>query len=163
MEAYTILKDELSRKGVPLEIFPSMEYRIIEETWPKVLEKGWLMPWEGKHILVELPISNPLRIGRLDPSSEIRSLVDEGYIPILAHPERYLWCSEHHYRKYKDAGALFQRNAGALEGMYGEQVAQRAEYLLEEGMYDLVATDLHSKKYADYFRQIGLSAVSINA
>ena len=163
MKQYHILKDELERRNIPLEIIPSMEYRIIEETWPEVLEKGWLMPWEGNHILVELPISNPSRIGNLDPAEEIRSLLKNGYIPVLAHPERYLWCSEHHYRKYKDAGALFQRNVGALEGMYGEKVSQRAEYLMGEGMYDLLATDLHSLKYADYFRKIGFGCLTSGA
>ncbi|MBQ3881830.1 MAG: hypothetical protein II730_04945 [Bacteroidales bacterium] len=158
MRQYGVLKDALARKNVPLEIFPSMEYRIIEETWPDVLRNGWLMPWEGNHILVELPISNPLRIGKLNPAEEIKYLVNEGYQPVLAHPERYLWCSEKHYASYKEAGALFQRNVGTLEGMYGPKVSERAEYLLEEGMYDLVATDLHDERYADFFRNIGFRA-----
>ena len=161
--AYFLLADAIKRENIPLEITPSMEYRIIEETWPEVLEKGWLMPWEGNHILIELPISNPKRIGSLDPADEIRHLREEGYAPVLAHPERYLWCSQHHYRKYKDAGALFQRNAGALEGMYGEKVSERAEYLVSEGMYEIVATDLHSLRYADYFRAIGFNANSPRA
>ena len=38
-----------------------MEYRLIPETWPETLEKGWLLPWEGNHILIELPIHKASR------------------------------------------------------------------------------------------------------
>ena len=40
-----------------------------------------------------------------------------------------------------------------LEGMYGEAVSVRAEALETEGMYEWVGTDLHKKKYADFFDQ----------
>lgn len=41
--------------------------------------------------------------------------------------------------------------AQTLEGMYGEAVCVRAEALDAEDMYEWVGTDLHKKKYADFF------------
>ena len=70
------------------------------------------------------------------PSAEIRWLLAEGYQPVLAHPERYLYLTMEDYRLLKEAGAQFQRNLGTLEGMYGEAVSVRAEALEAEGMYD---------------------------
>ena len=70
---------------------------------------------------------------------------------MLAHPERYLYLTMEDYRLLKEAGAQFQRNLGTLEGMYGEAVCVRAKALDAEGMYEWVGTDLHKKKYADFF------------
>ena len=57
------------------------------------------------------------------------------------------------YLALKDAGTQFQRNMGTLEGMYGNEVKARAESLQAEGMYEWLGTDLHKKKYSDFFDQ----------
>ncbi len=153
-----LLQEELRRQGVPLELTPSMEYRLIPETWPETLREGWLLPWEGNHILIELPIHKASRIGDIVPEDEIRRLLDMGYQPVLAHPERYLYLDEGRYRSLKAAGALFQRNVGSLEGLYGEAVSLRARALLDAGMFDTIGTDLHNKQYADFFDGFGFRA-----
>ena len=79
------------------------------------------------------------------------------YQPVLAHPERYLYLDADRYRSLKAAGALFQRNIGSLEGLYGEAVSVRAEALLAEGLYDTIGTDLHNERYADFFDGFGFS------
>ena len=149
------LQEELIRREIPLELTPSMEYRLIPETWPEVLEKGWLLPWEGKHILLELPISRPAQMGNIVPEDEIKRLLDMGYQPVLAHPERYLYLTLERYHSLQEAGALFQRNIGSLEGLYGEAVSVRAEALLAENFYDLQGTDLHNERYARFFDGFG--------
>ena len=149
------LQEELIRQEIPLELTPSMEYRLIPETWPEVLEKGWLLPWEGKHILLELPISKPAQMGNIVPEDEIKRLLDMGYQPVLAHPERYLYLTLERYHSLKETGALFQRNIGSLEGLYGEAVSIRAEALLAENLYDLQGTDLHNERYARFFDSFG--------
>ena len=149
------LQEELIRREIPLELTPSMEYRLIPETWPEVLEKGWLLPWEGKHILLELPISKPAQMGNIVPEDEIKRLLDMGYQPVLAHPERYLYLTLERYNSLKEAGALFQRNIGSPEGLYGEAVSIRAEALLAENLYDLQGTDLHNERYARFFDSFG--------
>ncbi len=148
------LQEQLDREGIPLELTPSMEYRLIPETWPETLEKGWLLPWEGNHILIELPIHKASRIGDIVPEDEIRRLLDMGYQPVLAHPERYLYLDMDRYLSLKEAGALFQRNLGSLEGLYGQAVSVRAEALLSEHLYDLLGTDLHNMQYAEFFDSI---------
>ena len=152
-EACYRLQDELDARGIALKLVPSMEYRLIPERWPEVLAKDWILPWEGNHILVELPIHDPAKVGGIVPADEIRALVADGLQPVLAHPERYLYLTMDDYKALKDAGAQFQRNLGTLEGMYGEAVSVRAQALQAEGMYEWVGSDLHSKKYADFFDQ----------
>ena len=149
------LQEELIRQDIPLELTPSMEYRLIPETWPETLEKGWLLPWEGNHILIELPIHKASRIGNIVPEDEIKRLLDMGFQPVLAHPERYLYLDMERYLSLKEAGVLFQRNIGSLEGLYGEAVSVRAEALIAENLYDLQGTDLHSERYAQFFDSFG--------
>ena len=149
------LQEELVKQNVPLELTPSMEYRLIPETWPETLEKGYLLPWEGNHILIELPIHKASRIGNIVPEDEIKRLLDMGYRPVLAHPERYLYLDMDRYHSFKEAGALFQRNIGSIEGLYGEAVSVRAEALMAEGLYDTQGTDLHNERYAKFFDSFG--------
>jgi len=157
MAACEMLRDELSRRSIPLELVPSMEYRLVPETWPETLRRGWLLPWEGNHILIELPISDGSKVGDIVPADEIRKLIAGGYQPVLAHPERYLYLSLDQYGAMKEAGALFQRNVGSVEGLYGPEVSARARQLDELGLYDMIATDLHNQQYAAFFDSIGFA------
>ena len=157
-EACDRLREELARQGIPLELVPSLEYRLVPETWPDTLRNGWLLPWEGNHILIELPISDGTQVGDIVPEEEIRKLVADGYQPVLAHPERYLYLTQDRYESMKAAGALFQRNAGSIEGLYGPAVSARARELAALGLYDLLATDLHNERYAAFFDSFGFHA-----
>ena len=145
------LQDELDERGISLKLIPSMEYRLVPETWPEVVAKDWILPWEGNHVLIELPIHDGSQVGDIVPANEIRALLADGLQPVLAHPERYLYLSMDEYKALKDAGALFQRNIGTLEGLYGEAVSVRAEALRADGMYDYEGTDLHNRRYAEFF------------
>ena len=144
------LQEELDKQGIALQLTPSMEYRLIPEPWPEQRRRG-LLPWEGNHILIELPIRHREQMGDIDPVAEIKSLVAEGYQPVLAHPERYLWAFREDIDKMYEAGAAFQRNLGSLEGVYGESEAQHAEAILRWGYYSFLGTDTHDRRYTDIF------------
>ena len=150
-DACNLLREELDRQNIKLDLVPSMEYRFIESTWPIVRLKNWLMPWEGNHILIELPLHTPSQMGSIVPADEIRYLIEDGYQPVLAHPERYTYLVMDQIRALKDAGTEFQRNLGSLEGLYGENVSVRAREMIDEGLYDWIGTDLHNYRYADFF------------
>ena len=147
------LREELDRAGIPLDLIPSMEYRLIPETWPEQRRYG-LLPWKGNHILVELPLKKREQMRGLDMLEEIRSLIRDGYSPVLAHPERYAWATEDDYKALRDSGVAFQRNLGSLEGAYGQEAAARARHILREGWYSFLGTDLHNLNYCRLFDQI---------
>ena len=145
------LQEELDAQGIPLRLMPSLEYRLIPETWPSLRKGNGLLPWEGNHLLVELPIRHREQMGDLDMLSEIRSLIEDGYKPVLAHPERYLWANNRDYETLLDTGIAFQRNLGSIEGAYGAAVASRARFILQHGWYSFLGTDLHNIKYTEIF------------
>lgn len=67
-----------------------------------------------------------------------------GYQPVIAHPERYMYMSDSNYRALKRYGYAFQLNLFSLAGLYGPRVMANANTLLEQGLYDLIGTDIHS-------------------
>ena len=147
------LQEALDRQDIDLRLTPSMEYRLIPETWPDQRRLG-LLPWEGNHILVELPIRQREQMQGLDMIAEIKSLVAEGYQPVLAHPERYLWAGREDYDRIYEAGAVFQRNLGSIEGIYGKESSERAKALLRWSYYGFLGTDTHDRRYTDFFDEM---------
>jgi protein-tyrosine phosphatase len=74
-------------------------------------------------------------------------IVADGYVPIIAHPERY-WGYDRSLSvvgAWKSAGALVQLNSGSLLGEYGENVRSAATRFLKEGWVDLIASDNHAR------------------
>ena len=149
-QAVADLQQVLDHKGIPLRLTPSLEYRLVPETWPRQR----LLPWKGNHVLIELRLKKPEKMGSIVPADEIRKLVEAGYQPLLAHPERYLWATPGDYERWHEAGAAFQRNLGAAEGFYGSPARERAIYLMEKGYYSFLGTDLHNRRYASFFDSI---------
>jgi tyrosine-protein phosphatase YwqE len=72
--------------------------------------------------------------------------IAQGYQPMLAHPERYIFMKENEYFQLRKMGVLFQLNIASLTGYYGKDVRVRSEFLLKKGMYHTYGSDCHSIK-----------------
>ncbi len=91
----------------------------------------------GPVMLVEFP-----RLVALDAvGSALRSVVDQGVVPLLAHPERYSCCSPTAVARWRELGALMQLDATTL--LQPTRRGDRARQLLAYGMGDVVAGDNH--------------------
>lgn len=68
-----------------------------------------------------------------------------GYVPVVAHPERYafLMNDEYFVQKLLSEEAILQINTTSLSGKHGEQVADFACLLLEKQYTCAVASDAH--------------------
>lgn len=115
---------------------------MLDSLFEQRLQHGDLLPLgkEGKHLLVETSYFNP-PFGLNNIFLRIKS---HGYIPVLAHPERYLYMNEEDYEELKYQGVLFQLNLPSLMGMYGRVVEKKARFMLEHKMYSFCGLDLHS-------------------
>jgi tyrosine-protein phosphatase YwqE len=67
----------------------------------------------------------------------------QNYVPLLAHPERYLFLGERAYVRLKERGCRYQLNLMSLAGQYGVRAREVAWFLLENGLYDFAGTDMH--------------------
>jgi len=94
-----------------------------------------------KYVLVELPMHFE------NPNSEkmIFDLIRHGYIPVLAHPERYDYVQDDlsKLNVFIDMGCILQGNYLSLFGKYGEDSKKTLKKLLKEKKIHILASDIH--------------------
>lgn len=101
---------------------------------------------KSNHLLVETSYYNPPMRLR-ETLKQIQSL---GYHPLLAHPERYIYMDEEDYRSLHSEGIKYQLNLPSICGSYSNTVKKRAEWLLKNGLYDVVGSDTHCEEGVEY-------------
>jgi tyrosine-protein phosphatase YwqE len=86
----------------------------------------------------------------------------DGFQPVIAHPERYEYAVKDNYFRWKDKRYKFQLNLLSLAGAYGKPAKVKAHYLLKEGMYDYVGSDMHGLgNFERFLPEIRLSKKNI--
>ena len=96
----------------------------------------------GAAVLVDLPFAGwPLHV-----DTTLFALQTAGYLPVLAHPERYAAVQDDPARAIQlaERGVVLQANIGSFAGIFGRRSQRAAEALLHAGAIHLVATDAHS-------------------
>lgn len=139
------LKKEVYKEEIITQLHQGNEILLTENT-PTLLQKSKISTLaNSRYILFELPFSNKmLNLGQI-----LYTIKANGYIPILAHPERYTYIQENPNNlieiiKY---GVLIQSNYGSFIGQYGKMAKQTAEILLENHMIHFLGTDTHKQGY----------------
>jgi protein-tyrosine phosphatase len=85
-----------------------------------------------------------------------------GYVPILAHPERYIAIeSLKKIRDLKARGAKMQLNALSLIGFYGKEVKDKSYKFLRSQLYDFICTDAHNPYQLKKLKEIYLKKKDI--
>ena len=107
----------------------------------RIKEKD-ILPLHDKYVLVEMStFSPPMNLNEMLFETKLA-----GYIPILAHPERYTFYQKDikKFDELKEAGVLFQLNLLSLSGFYGDQVKEFAKKMIERGYIDFTGSDVHN-------------------
>ena len=114
-----------------------------------------LLPLKKNYVLIELSYFQP----PINLMETIFKITSKGYVPILAHPERYAFYHKKPavFKELKAKGCLLQINALSLSTHYGTAVQKKAFQLLEEGMYDYIGTDTHRLEHLEKLAEIKLS------
>lgn len=117
---------------------------MMDSLFKERLAAGDVLPFTDNwdHLLVETSYFNP-------PADMDRVLLDvmsAGYFPVLAHPERYVYMDTKEIDRLHGRGVKFQLNIMSLAGAYGPQQQKMAQYLVKNGYYSFMGTDLHSLK-----------------
>ena len=140
------VKSELS---LPFEIQAASEYLLDESVITKAKNKE-LLTLKNNFVLVEFSYLNP----PIQLYDFLYQLQLSGYYVVLAHPERYSYfhSSKKEFKKLKKVGCLFQLNLLSTVGYYGKEVAETANYLLKENLYDFTGSDIHHKNHIAAFQ-----------
>ena len=142
----TVLRLEKNEINVPFRA--AAEY-LMDDQFVRLFESGQLLTLKDNYVLVEMSYINaPIQL-----YSILFDLQVAGYIPVLAHPERYLFYQNNfnEYAKLKKAGCLFQLNLLSIVGYYGAGITKIAEQLLQNGMYNYVGSDVHHDNHIAAF------------
>lgn len=135
-----IVKSELKNRDIEIELEASAEY-YLDENFFELIENDELLPFKGNYILFETPCN--LRLMMLD--TIIERIKDKGYIPVLAHPERYSYLHSDNLEKYRELkrmGVLFQVNFKSLQSK-SKILRKITLKLINEGLVDFIGSDVH--------------------
>jgi tyrosine-protein phosphatase YwqE len=138
---------ELERQKIGVEFSAAAEY-LMDDSFTRALDaREPFLTLKDNLILVELSFAVP----SINLKELLFNLQLNGYQPILAHPERYLYfgANKGWYDQIRDAGALFQLNLLSLIGHYGKESQQLAEYLIKKKYVDLLGTDMHGPRHLE--------------
>ncbi len=136
------LNESLSEKNVDIELFPGQEI-FCGENFVNLLREGKLITLnKSRYPLVEFDFYEH----SASVYMKIKKIVAEGYVPVVAHPERYAFLGEDEAAaaKLKSMGCLLQVNKGSLRGNFGRSAYKTAKFLLDNSLADFVASDAHS-------------------
>jgi protein-tyrosine phosphatase len=135
------VQELIAQEQLSLTIEVAAEY-LLDDFFLDFLNKNDILSFGAKrYILIETGWSSPpLRLNDM-----LFRIQTHGYIPVLAHPERYTYyhTDKAVLMRLRDIGCLFQLNWMSLCGRYGSHVEKQARYLLNQHCIDFIGSDLH--------------------
>ena len=134
-------KQELARQKIPLQLHMGMEIYGFPDV-PQLFHEGRLTTLaDSRYPLIEFPFTD---YGQ-EATQVLGQVLDLGYRPLIAHPERYVYTQRHPelLNIWADMGCLLQINRGSLMGRFGGAAQALSFGLLERGFVTCVATDAH--------------------
>jgi tyrosine-protein phosphatase YwqE len=156
MGGLSSLRKAVHAEELPVELYAAADYFIDEHFEDELKTKTPLLPISGKMVLVEYSmVTAPMDLQQILFSIQI-----QGYQPVIAHPERYIYLSDRKqiFDELKEAGCLFQLNLLSLTGHYGRTVQELAEYLIKKEYYTLAGTDLHNARHLTALQKLTSSS-----
>jgi len=150
-EGLADLRQAAREEGIDIIIEAAAEY-YLDDGFLDLLHKGDMLVIQDRYLLFETSyVSKPLRTEEM-----IFEMVSAGYIPLMAHPERYRYIKnpEEEYRRWKELGVLFQVNINSFGGHYGKSAYTLAHFLSTRGMIDYLGSDTHHMKHLDGIKTI---------
>ncbi|MVN23214.1 tyrosine-protein phosphatase [Mucilaginibacter arboris] len=141
--ALQVLRNELQKQHIEIEIEAAAEH-YLDEAFETLLDEDKVMPMKDGYLLFEMSFID------VHPNliPIIQKMIDKGYKPILAHPERYPYLSIENCENIKSWGCNLQMNTISLTGYYGGKTKAMAEAMIDHNMVDFISSDMHHIRHA---------------
>lgn len=142
LERFDALKEALLDENIPLKLYLGAEILCLPET--PLLAQKHALPTIGdtNYLLTEFHFGE----SGAYMTQMLEMLIDAGYRPVIAHPERYAcvqqdpWLVQHWFEQMN---CVLQLNKGSVLGAFGGRVQQTAHLLLDQGLAHVIASDAH--------------------
>ncbi|NBP29531.1 MAG: capsular biosynthesis protein [Flavobacteriia bacterium] len=135
------LQEEKVRAGIGIEVELAAEYYLDDTFAERLKDRELLCFGKQRYVLMEFSFTTP----PVFEEDTFKRVLDRGYIPILAHFERYLYFhgKPEVAEKYRKIGVNTQMNLLSLTGHYGPDIRKQAERMVDDCLFDFVGTDAH--------------------
>jgi len=150
------VKNEINRQKINITLEAAAEYNLDENFMELINDRNELLTFGNKHVLFELSFTiKPLHL-----KEAVFRMQSNGYRPVLAHAERYLYFHQEQQdlQDLYDAGVILQLNLLSLSGFYSRPVRKMANALIKKGMISLLGSDCHNIMQFAAFREVLLSS-----
>lgn len=153
--ASKLLESALNQNNIDCQVTAAAEYMVDENLEFLLQQKKGLKTIREKWVLIEISF--------LQPPLQLKNILFElqlqGYQPVLAHPERYLYYAGKikELIELKDIGCKLQSNLLSFSGYYGKEVMRFAEQMVELNLVNLLGTDLHHERHLEGLKQLKFS------
>lgn len=136
---------------IPIMNSYASEY-MMDDNFATIRETGNLLTFGKNRILIEMSFADSAPM----VMDEIFQLQLMGYIPILAHPERYpyLFGQVDYFSHLVAVGCELQLNLLSLTNHYGKGPQKTAIKLLEKKLYSWAATDAHHLGHIELLKSL---------
>lgn len=135
------LKEKVKEENIDITIYLGNEV-FYTDHFVELIKKEEIKTINGsKYLLFEFPMNNHYR----GAGENISRLISNGYVPILAHPERYKEFLENPdvAEEYLRMGVLLQGNYTSLFGKYGRASKKLLKYYIKKGWISFLGSDTH--------------------
>ena len=124
-----------------VKLYLGSEIYITEDMFELIEQEKASTINNSRYILFELPMNSKTFLAK----EIVYRAIEKGYLPIIAHPERYTYVQEdiNYARELSNMGALFQSNYGSIIGMYGNHAKKTIYKLLEDNLIQFLGSDVH--------------------
>jgi protein-tyrosine phosphatase len=139
------VKIACKKAGIKMELSAAAEYMLDDSFLELLQKKEPLLTLYENILLTEISYtSTPENLPEITAG-----ILSAGYLPILAHPERYHYYQQNFdaYYHLKEMGFVLQINILSLTGYYGKRAEKAAKFILEKELASLVGTDLHHQQH----------------
>lgn len=136
-----ILQKKCKEENINITLYQANEIYITNHMVELLNEKEATTLNHSRYVLFELPMNeeppNLLEV--------VYQLLENGYIPIIAHPERYLYIQKDPNKliEFIEQGVLFQANYGSIIGQYGKEIQKTVKLLIKNNFIHFLGTDVH--------------------
>lgn len=143
------VNEEIAQAGLSIKFEASAEY-MLDDGFEALLENDLLIPIANRYVLIEMSYVAPT----LNYENTIFKIQAQGFVPVLAHPERYNYLSMNDLERIKSLGCLLQVNLLSLVGYYGKHTQAMGQQLVQQKHASFLGTDLHHNRHLEALKDI---------
>ena len=140
--AFEKLKEHIIKNDIPIKLCLGSELFGVNNI-AQLIKRNEIIPLNGsRYVLTEFSFNDDFQRVRYC----ISQLKSAGYVPVIAHPERYhfVHSDPSNIFWFLENGCPLQINKGSILGRYGEEECECSRWLIRNRFAFAVASDAHS-------------------